>query len=89
VLAEALSPEKVHISGFRLRSGHWAVGKSLEDLELRPRTGASILQIKRGSVRIPSPSPATRLEADDDVLVIGESEQIRRAELLFESGIED
>lgn len=86
VFAGALSPEKVHIAPFHLGRDHWAAGKSLAEIGLRSKTGASLLQINRGVDPIPSPSPETRFEAEDELLLIGESEQILRAKNLLTSG---
>lgn len=89
VFADALSPERVHIVPFHLGSGHWAVGRSLSEIGLRSQTGASLLQINRGTDPIPSPGPENRLAADDELLLIGEQEQLRRAKMLLEAGPAD
>lgn len=86
VFADALSPEKVHIAPFRLTTGNWAVGKSIAEIGLRSKTGASLLQINRRGAPMPSPGPENALEAEDELLLIGESDQIMRAKGLLTSG---
>lgn len=86
VFVGALSPEKVHLSPSRLHAGYWAVGKTLKKTGLRTKTGVSLLQISRGKDTLPSPGPGDRFEAEDELLLIGETEQLRQAEQLLKHG---
>ncbi|MFA6316840.1 MAG: cation:proton antiporter [Elusimicrobiota bacterium] len=86
VFTDALSPEKVHVEPFCLRLGHWAGGKTLQEIGLRAKTGTSILQINRRGIPIPSPGPESRIQPEDELLLIGETNQLRMAKLLLESG---
>jgi CPA2 family monovalent cation:H+ antiporter-2 len=63
-----------------------AVGKTLADLSIRPRTGASIIAWTRSGVTESNPSHKTRLMAGDIVVLLGEREQIRRAMSLLLAG---
>ena len=63
-----------------------AVGKTLADLSIRPRTGASIIALTRSGVTESNPSHKTRLMAGDIVVLLGSREQIRRAMSLLLSG---
>lgn len=63
-----------------------SVGKSLDDLAIRPRTGASVIAWTRAGVTESNPSLKTRLKGGDIVVLLGSREQIRRAmSLLVES----
>lgn len=63
----------------RVPPGAAAVGRSIEDLAVRRRTGVTIVAILRGSVPIVDPDPNQRLEAGDELVVAGRAQA--RAEL--------
>ena len=56
------------------------VGKSIEDLRIRARTGATVIAVCRHDHNIINPPPAFVFEAGDAALVIGESDQIKKFE---------
>ncbi|MBI5882244.1 MAG: cation:proton antiporter [Elusimicrobia bacterium] len=84
--AAALTPEKVHLRAFPLASGSWAVGKTIGGIDLRARTGSSVLQINRSGLPVPSPGPETELRAGDELILIGEAPQIERARAVLATG---
>ncbi|GAA0249598.1 cation:proton antiporter regulatory subunit [Haladaptatus pallidirubidus] len=47
------------------------VGKTLRSLDLRSRTGASVIAIQRGEKTVPNPSPEETIQADDILVTIG------------------
>ena len=51
-------------------SGGRAADQTIAGLEVRKRTGATIVAILRGHVPIVAPEPHTRLEAGDDVVTV-------------------
>ncbi len=53
------------------------VGKSIEDLAIRKRTGVTIIAISRKGQSIISPPPETVFEEGDLIVAIGEREQIK------------
>jgi TrkA domain protein len=53
------------------------VGKSIEDLGIRKRTGVTIIALSRRGRSIISPPPDTVFEEGDLIVVIGEREQIK------------
>ncbi|MBA7548806.1 K(+)/H(+) antiporter subunit KhtT [subsurface metagenome] len=55
----------------------YVVGKSIEDLAIRKKTGVTIIAISRKGQSIISPPPEMVLEDGDLIVVIGEHEQIR------------
>ncbi|MBI4375669.1 MAG: cation:proton antiporter [Elusimicrobia bacterium] len=84
----ALTPESVHINSIVLEPGCWAQGRSIREIELRSKSGASILQISRGGEMLPAPGPELRLHEGDKLLLIGEDEQIEKARaVLFTGGL--
>ncbi len=59
------------------------VGKTIRDGEIRTRTNASIIGIQRETETIPNPSPDTRLQADDVLVVVGSEESYEALEDLI------
>jgi len=62
-------------------------GKTIADLEVRKRTGASIIAVQRGDRIIPSPDPYREVIQPHDVLiVVGAREQVSKVTLLCRPG---
>jgi TrkA domain protein len=55
-------------------------GKTIEDLQIRAKTGATIIAVCRHDKNIINPPPAFIFETGDAALVIGESDQIDKFE---------
>ena len=53
-----------------------AIGKTIKELDVRARTGASIVSIVRGDDRIRNPGPGWRFLDGDEVMAIGEPDQL-------------
>ncbi|HSN87707.1 MAG TPA: TrkA C-terminal domain-containing protein, partial [Thermoanaerobaculia bacterium] len=64
---------------FRVEPEGPAAGRSLRDLDLRKRTGATIIAVVRGERPITSPSPDLLLEAGDDLVLMGSHAAIESA----------
>ena len=58
-------------------------GKTIEDLQIRAKTGATVIAVCRHDRNIINPPPTFAFEAGDAALVIGESDQIK----MFETDI--
>jgi CPA2 family monovalent cation:H+ antiporter-2 len=56
-----------------------ALGKTIGQLSVRPRTGASVIALTRRGVTESNPSEKVRLEEGDVLSLLGTREQIRRA----------
>ncbi|CAN5782040.1 cation:proton antiporter [soil metagenome] len=62
-----------------------AIGRSLADLDLRAKTGATVLAIARGpDTGLATPSPTEPLRAGDVLAMAGSSEAIASARILFD-----
>lgn len=59
------------------------INKSIKEINLRKKTGITILAIKRDGGIIEHPTPLTVLKKDDVVFVLGNSQQISQADDLF------
>jgi len=56
-----------------------AAGKTLRDLNLRRATGATVLAVRRGAQVEANPSPDTRLEGGDRLVIVADGECEARA----------
>ncbi len=67
------------------------VGETLEALDFRNATGASVVSIQRGDETESNPGPDTVIEADDTLIIFGTREACRQVESLAsgETSIED
>ncbi len=65
---------------------HFAAGKSLAELALRGRTGATVLAITRGEEGIPAPSKSERLLPGDRLVLVGSQTATDAARRLLISG---
>jgi CPA2 family monovalent cation:H+ antiporter-2 len=72
-----------NISAVQLETGSAAEGKTLEAIDLRKRTGATLLAIKRAKDIIEHPGPDAILLSGDIAYLLGNPEQINLASELF------
>jgi len=73
----------INISAIKVEGDSHAYGKSLIDIDLRKRTGVTLLAIKRGSDIIEHPVPKTVFQDNDIAYVLGDPEQVNLASELF------
>jgi len=76
-LLEQVTTEWVEVPGGFIRE------RSIGELALRTRTGASVLAVERGGFTTPNPGPEFVLRAGDRLLVFGGSEAMARARALL------
>jgi CPA2 family monovalent cation:H+ antiporter-2 len=90
--AESLAPIYSMIPGLgepvphRVRSGDYADGRSLSDLDLRDATGASVLVIVRDAKANVLPEGKERLHAGDVLALAGSSHAVGQAMTLLSRG---
>lgn len=77
-LLEAAALETILIAG-----ASPAAGKLIRELQLRQKTGASIVVIERDGNRIINPGPDDELRSGDRLLLLGSREQIEAAQKLL------
>lgn len=82
----ALLPGLGTFAPVRIESGRPVVGKTLGELNLRGRTGATVVALSRGTQRIPYPSAGERLQAGDLIALAGSQEAVQDAEEIFRQG---
>ncbi|HYV31736.1 MAG TPA: cation:proton antiporter [Candidatus Binatia bacterium] len=64
-----------------------ALGKQIRELQLRTRTGATAVAIRRGSETVISPEPDFEFQIGDQVLLIGNARQLHEARKVFTANI--
>lgn len=63
-----------------------AVGRTIGEIELRTRTGVSIIAVLRGEETIPAPTPEHRIAAEETLVLVGTAEGVAAAERLMLTG---
>lgn len=69
----------VEVETCRIEEHSPAVGQTLLQLALRPKTGASIIALTRGGVTESNPSEKTKLLVGDIVVLLGSRDELQRA----------
>lgn len=64
---------------FRVEEGSAAAGRTLRELDLRRRSGASVIALVRGETTYPNPSPEQTLEPGDDLVLVGSHAEVDAA----------
>ena len=75
--------EGLVIEWVSLGEGSPAVGRTIGELEIRSRTGASVVAIVHGDDAEPAPGPDQELHADDVVVAVGTTEGIQQVRTLL------
>lgn len=73
------------IDSAEVEEGSEADGKSLVDIQLRKRSGATLLSIKRGKNYIEQPQPDTKFEVGDIAYLLGSPEQTNEAKKILKA----
>lgn len=68
-----------------IQPGTLAVGRQIRELELRSRTGATAVAVRRGAETIVSPEPELEFRPGDEVLLIGSVAQLEQGRQLLEA----
>ena len=77
----------VHLAEFRLESNSRFCGRSLMQLDVRYRSGVSIVRIVRGGININIPGGRTVLYPNDLIVVAGSDEQIDRFKQMLDGSL--
>jgi len=91
-VTEATRADDMRLGGMESRpievhAEDYAIGRSLGTLDLRKRTGATCLSIRRGVRLLASPGPDLAFEEGDVAVVFGDSPAVQRAERLLTKGL--
>ena len=69
-----------------LKENDWGSGRQLRDLDLRLKTGSSIMGIERANQSIINPRPTELLLPEDRILLVGTKHQLSLARQFLELG---
>ena len=64
---------------FRVEPASAAAGRTLGGLELRHKTGASVIAVVRGETTFPNPPADLVIEAGDDLVLVGGHSEVDAA----------
>src|SRR5665811_701941 len=77
---------ELRVEQLQLSSTSPALGESIRDLEIRKKTGTSILAVRKsGQAFDTNPNPGTRLEENDELIAVGTPSEIQLLEKLLET----
>lgn len=68
----------LHLRWFHVTPGSIFAGDSIGGLQIRNRTGVSVIAILRGGSSIPNPSPVETLKVGDTLVALGNVEQMEQ-----------
>ena len=74
----ALVMKELTLEWQSLPSGHPMTGKTIEELAVRKRTGATIVAVLRAGKAIINPEPGEQLRAEDTLMFIGNADQVKK-----------
>ena len=78
--------DRLLMDWFIIKKGYKAINKSIKDLQIRKKTGATIAAIERNGEIISNPKPEEKFKENDKVLIIGNLTSIEKAKLLIRGG---
>lgn len=78
-MEESLLSKGSELASVHILQNSIAVGKPISELELRSKTGVSIVGIERGDASIVNPDPNEKIRAGDQLLILGTREQLHAA----------
>jgi len=74
------------VSTHQIEDNHWAGGRTMSDLDLRKRTGATVLAVQRGGAYVTPVSPDEQVVSGDVLYLVGDESDILLARRLLTSG---
>jgi CPA2 family monovalent cation:H+ antiporter-2 len=78
--------QRMPVSTHRVEPGQWAIGRTVAEVDLRARAGASILAIQRDGRYLTAPAPDEAIHGDDVLYLIGEDRHVLRARHRLQEG---
>lgn len=70
---------EIEMNGYRVLQDSFMTEKSIADLQVRKKTGATVIAVRRGADVITNPAPDFRFRQDDIVLFTGQREAMEAA----------
>jgi monovalent cation:H+ antiporter-2, CPA2 family len=76
---------EIELDGFKVRPDSFLIGKNIAQLQVRKKTGVTIIAVRRDSEVFTNPEPRFFFEAGDMVLFTGDQESMNKALQYFNS----
>ncbi len=70
--------KEMNMEWVKVEKGSILANQTIGDLGIRKKTGVSVISILRGKHYIPNPLPTELIKANDTLIVLGTSEQMKR-----------
>ncbi|MFC7135899.1 cation:proton antiporter regulatory subunit [Halobaculum litoreum] len=77
------------IEWYDVPAGSELAGETIEEADVRQRTGASIIAVQHGADVVPNPDPGAGVHGGDTVVVMGSREEVERFHDTFIAGVGD
>jgi CPA2 family monovalent cation:H+ antiporter-2 len=74
------------VSTHRVEGGHWAGGRTMSNIDLRKKTGATVLAVQRNGRYVTPVSPDETVVSGDVLYLVGDESDILLARRLLTSG---
>jgi CPA2 family monovalent cation:H+ antiporter-2 len=74
------------VDNVQVEPGHPGLGRSLQELDIRRSTGATVIAIVRSGEALTNPRPDLRLQADDILVLLGGHKELDEAVALLTRG---
>jgi CPA2 family monovalent cation:H+ antiporter-2 len=68
---------------FTVEKGSLAIGKSVQEMQIRSKAGGLVIAVRRGDETIKGPGPDFYFAEGDDVLIVGETVDLEMLESMF------
>lgn len=83
-----LTLSELEVSTLKVDGGCAVAGRALGDTDLRRLFGITVVAIRRGEEMLPNPGAETLIEAGDDLIVLGLTDEVNAASELFRVAVE-
>lgn len=77
---------EIEVDGYKVSEGSHLVDRSIGELQIRKRTGATVVAVRRGPRVFINPEPDFRFRAGDIILFTGERKSMEKALSYFKGG---
>ncbi|HNF63330.1 MAG TPA: TrkA C-terminal domain-containing protein, partial [Rhodocyclaceae bacterium] len=78
--------QQARLHSLTLEAGAYAIGRTLAELHLR-ELGVEVSALRRKRIRVVDPTPETRLELDDVLVLLGTPAQLANTETRLLKGL--
>lgn len=84
IISNNMNETVINVFEIRIDCHSSLVGKSLQDANIRVKTGLTVIAIIRANERFLNPSPESVFEIDDKLIVLGDEEQVEKFKVIYE-----